>query len=66
MMILTSRISLSLPTAYLKRQSEGYKPKKSKILTEENVETFINIAPNEMYLSTKVSIEMQHMKNENK
>ena len=43
--------------AFLKRQSEGYKPKKSKVLLNENIEAFLNTAPNEMYLGTKVSTD---------
>lgn len=40
---------------WLKRQSDGYKPKKSKIFTSENVQAFINQAPHEIYLATKVT-----------
>lgn len=41
--------------AFLKRKNEGYRPKKSKILTLEQVERFINEAPNEKYLMIKVA-----------
>jgi hypothetical protein len=41
-------------TAFLKRQSTGYQSKKSKVLTAENVENFINDAPDHLYLATKV------------
>lgn len=41
--------------AYLKRKSEGYRSKKSKILTHEQVENFLNEAPDEKYLMVKVA-----------
>lgn len=41
--------------AYLKRKSQGYRPKKSKILTQEQVERFMNEAPDEKYLMVKVA-----------
>lgn len=40
--------------AFLKRQSDGYMYKKSSILSGEDVERFINEAPDEKYLATKV------------
>lgn len=42
--------------AFLKRQSEGYRPKKSKIFTSNDIKKFINEAPDEIYLATKVSL----------
>lgn len=41
--------------AYLKRMSDGYKPKKSKVFTVKNVEKFLNEAPDEVFLAVKVS-----------
>lgn len=41
--------------AFLKRQSNGYKPKKSKIFTANDIDNFIEQAPDEIYLATKVS-----------
>lgn len=40
--------------ALLKRQSDGYKPKKSKILTKQQIETFMEHAPDDTYLMAKV------------
>lgn len=42
--------------AFLKQKAHGYKPKKSKILTAEQVNTFIKEAPDDKYLLQKVSI----------
>lgn len=39
---------------FLKRSSENYIAKKSKVFTEENVKQFLENAPNEIYLATKV------------
>lgn len=39
----------------LKRKSEGYRGKKSKIFTSEQIEKFINEAPDDKHLLTKVS-----------
>lgn len=41
-------------TAYLKRQSVGYTPKKSKVLTADQVAKFILEAPDEKWLLTKI------------
>lgn len=41
---------------FLKRKSEGHCAKKSKIFTTQNVEKFLNEAPDEIFLATKVSI----------
>lgn len=41
---------------FLKRNSEGYKPKKSKVLSREQVFKFIHDAPNDSYLMTKVFV----------
>lgn len=43
-------------TSYLKRQSDGFHSKKSKVLSSEEIEKFINEAPNDKYLDTKVNI----------
>lgn len=40
--------------AFLKRQNDEYEPKKSKILTMENVKKFLNEAPDEDFLLMKV------------
>lgn len=40
--------------AYLKRQGEGYQPKKSKILTRDQIEQFLKGAPDDEYLLMKV------------
>lgn len=42
-------------TSFLKRQSDGFKSKKSKVFTSQEVETFLNQAPDEIYLVMKVS-----------
>lgn len=40
--------------AFLNRQSDGYKAKKAKILTADQINEFIIKAPNEEYLYLKV------------
>lgn len=45
-------------TAMLKQNSVGYKPKKAKILTAREVETFLANAPDEIHLITKVNLVM--------
>lgn len=42
--------------AFLKRTSDGYKPKKSKTLTQQQIQHFLSSAPDEIYLFTKVYI----------
>lgn len=42
--------------AYLKRKNAGFKPKKSKILSREQIDKFLLEAPDELYLLTKVCI----------
>jgi hypothetical protein len=42
--------------ALLKRKSEGYSPKKSKVFSPEEVNMFINKAPDEIHLLTKVCL----------
>lgn len=39
---------------WLKRQSTGYKGKKSNVFTSQNIQKFINEAPDEVYLAVKV------------
>ena len=41
--------------AYLKRQNEGYTPKKSRVLEKEQILQFIKEAPDQKFLFTKVS-----------
>lgn len=45
--------------SFLKRQSDGFKCKKSKVFTAKEVETFLNQAPDEIYLATKVRERLQ-------
>lgn len=40
--------------AFLKRQCDGFKSKKSKVFTAQHIETFLNEAPDELFLATKV------------
>lgn len=42
--------------AFLKRQSEGFKSKKSKIFSSDEISKFLNEAPDSQYLLTKVCI----------
>lgn len=42
--------------ALLKRSSEGYAPKKSKILEEDDINKFLREADDKMYLAMKVSV----------
>lgn len=39
---------------FLKRQTVGYKPKKSQIFTKEQIFNFLSTAPDEVYLLMKV------------
>ncbi|RVE46833.1 hypothetical protein evm_008541 [Chilo suppressalis] len=48
--------SYSKLLAFLKRLFEGYKPKKSKVFSHQNVETFLNDAPDKEFLATKVAL----------
>lgn len=41
--------------AFLKRQSEGYKPKKSKVLTKQEITNFLLDAGDERFLCMKVN-----------
>lgn len=41
--------------AFLKRTSIGYRPKKSKILTREHIDRFVNESPDMKYLMVKVA-----------
>jgi hypothetical protein len=36
--------------AFLKRQNDGYTPKKSRVLTKKQVDQFLNLAPANKYL----------------
>lgn len=40
--------------ALLKRNSENYTPKKSSVLSDENIEKFLNEAPDDQFLAIKV------------
>lgn len=40
--------------SFLKRRSEGYKAKKSKILTANQIQKFLSEAPDDTFLATKV------------
>lgn len=40
--------------AFLKRQNEGYRPKKARVFTKEQVDGFLNTAPDNLYLLMKV------------
>ncbi|RZC40002.1 Phage integrase domain containing protein [Asbolus verrucosus] len=42
--------------AFLKKQNEGYEPKKSKVLTFEQIMKFLNDTSNESYLFMKVAL----------
>lgn len=42
--------------AFLKRKSDGHRAKKSKVLTAQDVETFLNEAPDHSFLAMKVSM----------
>ncbi|CAB3231274.1 unnamed protein product [Arctia plantaginis] len=41
-------------SSFLKRQFAGHKSKKSKVFTAQDVKTFINEAPDDIYLAVKV------------
>ncbi|KAL7305918.1 hypothetical protein TKK_0001923 [Trichogramma kaykai] len=43
-------------TALLKRKSAGYQSKKSLTFTRDQIQTFLNEAPDEIYLCTKVAL----------
>lgn len=40
--------------AFLKKQNVGYKAKKSKIFSRDEINTFLRDAPNDSYLMSKV------------
>lgn len=42
--------------AFLKRQSDGFHARKSRVFQREEIEKFLSEAPDELYLSTKVGI----------
>ncbi|XP_031347063.1 uncharacterized protein LOC116173590 [Photinus pyralis] len=42
--------------ALLQRKSQGYRPKKSKILTPEDINKFVDAAPNDKYLFVKIAL----------
>lgn len=44
--------------AFLKQRSKGYIPKKSKILTREDVLKFFTEAPTDLYLLEKVLVTL--------
>lgn len=47
--------------AFLKQNSSGYEAKKSKVLSPEEIKKFMNEAPDDMYLATKVSLKYLHI-----
>lgn len=46
---------------FLRSKSKGYVAKKSKVLSAEEVKTFLNDAPDKFYLSTKVHITFKNI-----
>lgn len=42
-------------SSFLKKQAVGFKSKKSKVFTSQEIETFLNQAPDIVYLAMKVS-----------
>ena len=40
----------------IRQNAKYYKPKKSAVLSWENIKTFMNLAPDHIYLATKVII----------
>ena len=63
MLLVKSNIDISKfrkLLAFIKRKSDGYSPKKSKILTAEQVQQFLIEAVDEKYLLTKVSNNIQN------
>jgi hypothetical protein len=58
-LIMKHNINLSryaLLLAFVKRQSDGFKSKKSKVLSADHIRKFIDEAPDHKYLATKVRI----------
>ena len=43
--------------SFLKKESKGFQSKKSNILTPEQIKKFIDEAPDDKYLATKVNIK---------
>lgn len=43
---------------FLKRKSDGYKPKKAKVFTQENLNTFLYEASDDIYLMFKVNLNL--------
>lgn len=48
--------------AFLKRQGDGYKPKKARVLTNEQVDQFLSAAPDKDYLMIKVCVLISNNK----
>lgn len=48
--------------SFLKRQSQSFQFKKSKVLTSEEIRKFLNEAPDYKYLDLKVNIKIQTYK----
>lgn len=44
--------------SFLKEYSKGFKSKKSQVFTTEQIKTFLETAPNELYLTTKVNFSV--------
>lgn len=47
--------------AFIKRKNDGYKPKKSKIFTAEEVTKFLTTADDQVWLATKVRIFQNYL-----
>lgn len=43
--------------AYLKRKNIGYRPKQARVFTKEDMEKFLNEAPDEQFLIQKVCLD---------
>ncbi|KAJ8914224.1 hypothetical protein NQ315_003587, partial [Exocentrus adspersus] len=59
MVIIKNNIDISQYSklkAFLKRKNDGYKPKKSKVLTVEQVDQFLSQAPDDQFLMVKVAL----------
>lgn len=56
--VVNSAKKFSQLEAYLKQRSKGYQPKKSKVLTREQVLTFLKNASDESFLMIKVALVM--------
>lgn len=46
-------------TAFIKRQSDGYRPKKASAFNDEQIQKFLTVAANSEFLVAKVSISIE-------